>query len=187
MTENNVPGHHDEIESITNKMSSLHVHANDCTQSCETLRRMLHALVDARCDSLINMSNCCNDTHLMHAVEKYNGCIHTGTPHVHINRRTLAYTRLFIHNIAHVSFGYTIIDIPDHCISYIMELVARDKSQCPFTWTYTKDHSGCIVVAEPRIKCTKERGKHKHIPASLLNVYATCHDFKRVLDDMFLK
>ena len=166
-----------DVDSLVQAMSALDIQVDQCNN----LRRTMHALIDAKCDTLIKQCTSCPDSATVHS---WRQCRHTGMPHIHVNNKAVYYARLFIHELGNVSFGYTCVDLSDHCISMIAEHVISSQAKCLVTPLYRVQNG--VVVTIQTGKCDKEKGKHKHIPIYVLGMYGTCHTFKRVLDQMFL-
>ena len=106
-------------------------------------------------------------------------------PRVRINPRNLQFAVWGIGSSVYVTYGYSLIDLPQAVMIHVMSYVARDNTPITHTNYYTLNKAGRIRVTNP--PCTKYRtGKHKHIPRRLLGLYGTCSAFKRLLDSMYL-
>lgn len=181
-----------DTDKLANDLNVMHISKQttegreQCTYTCERLRKKLHSLVDASCDTLIRRSTICNAIQHTCTNNTTLGCIHDGIPHVRIDRKILQITQWGIHSIATVTYGYCILDIPDPLIEQIAKYVESDERRYPKTRTYMKNANGDIVPVK-MTKCQKPKGAHKHIPTHVLNMYSSCYAFKRVLENMYLR
>ena len=106
-------------------------------------------------------------------------------PRVRINPRNLQFAMWGIASSAYMTYGYSLVDLPQAVMVQVMSHVARDNTPITNTNYYMLDKAGRIRVTNP--PCTKYKtGRHRHIPRRLLGLYGTCSAFKRLLDSMYL-